>query len=114
MTIHKMVRPFATDTLAAAARAVCSDARTAGVLRAMMSVLLTEALICYRVEVDERARRVRTAAGRLSSPDVLELLLDLPIGWPVPITSLTRRERDALGSAAGLTAGGGRFLRVSG
>jgi hypothetical protein len=64
----------------------------------MMSVLRTEALICHRVDVGERARRVRTAAGRLSSPDVLELLLDLPVGWPVPITSLTRRERDALGS----------------
>jgi len=61
-----------------------------------MSVLGTEALICYSLNGAEHARRVGVGAGALSSPDVLEMLLGLPVAMPVPVRSLTERERVAL------------------
>ena len=44
----------------------------------------------------EAARRCQASAGSLCSADLLELLLGLPVGMPVPVTSLTRRESAAL------------------
>jgi hypothetical protein len=61
-----------------------------------MSIMGTEALICYQIDDREHARRRRAGAGAISSADVLELLLGLPIAMPVLAASLTRRERAAL------------------
>jgi hypothetical protein len=61
-----------------------------------MSIMGTEALICYKFDDGEHARRRRAGAGTISSADVLELLLGLPIAMPVQVASLTRRERAAL------------------
>ena len=59
-----------------------------------------EALICYRLDDGEHARRRRAGAGAISSADVLELLLGLPIAASVPVASLTCRERAALDRAS--------------
>lgn len=64
-----------------------------------MPIMGTEALICYQFHDSEHARRRRAGPGTISSADVLELLLSLPIGMPVPVASLTGRERAALKSA---------------
>jgi hypothetical protein len=61
-----------------------------------MSIMGTEALICYRFDDGEHERRQRTGAGVILSADALELLLGLPVAMPVPVTSLTRRERAVL------------------
>jgi hypothetical protein len=58
-----LVRPFTTDTLGAATRAVSPDVRIGGALWRMMTVLGTEALICYRVDIGEQASRVQAEAG---------------------------------------------------
>jgi hypothetical protein len=56
----------------------------------------TEALICYQLNDREHARRRHAGMRAISSADVLELLLGLPIAIPIPVASLTRRERAAL------------------
>ena len=61
-----------------------------------MPIMGAEALICYRFDAAEHARRQRVGAGAISSADVLELLLGLPVAVPVPVASLTCRERAAL------------------
>jgi hypothetical protein len=61
-----------------------------------MSIMGTEALLCYRLDDSEHARRRQAGTGVILSADVLELLLGLPIGMPIPVVSLTRRERAAL------------------
>lgn len=84
------------ERLAAAARAVSPTARGSEVNCAVMPVMGTEALICYRVDTAEAERRRRAGAETIASADVLELLLDLPLGVPVPVTSLSHREDAAL------------------
>jgi hypothetical protein len=84
------------ETLAAAARAASPAVRAGEVHFALIPVMGAEALVCYRLDDGEAARRHRSRAGSLCSADVLELLLGLPIGMPVPVTSLTRRETAAL------------------
>lgn len=86
----------AAETFTAAARAASPTVRSDGVQRTLMSIMGTEALICYQFDRREHARRRRAGAGAISSADVLELLLGLPIAMPVPAASLTRRERAAL------------------
>lgn len=85
-----------TETFTAAARAASRTVGSDDVRRTLMPIMGTEALICYQFDDGEHARRRRTGAGAISSADVLELLLDLPIAMPVPVASLTRRECAAL------------------
>src|ERR1700735_2808204 len=84
------------ERFTAAARAASSGVRSDEVRRTLMSIMGTEALVCYKLDDGEHARRQRAGAGTISSADVLELLLGLPIAMPVPVISLTRRERTAL------------------
>jgi hypothetical protein len=84
------------ETFTAAAHAASSKLRAVDVRRALVPILGTEALICYRLCEGEHRRRQQSMAGAIGSADVLELLLDLPFAMPVPITSLTDRERSAL------------------
>lgn len=84
------------ELLAAAARAASPAVRASEVQCALVPVMGAEALICYRLDDGEAARRRRAGAGSLCSADVLELLLGLPVGMPVPVTSLARRESAAL------------------
>jgi len=87
------------ETFAAAALAASRGKPTGGLRRAAMSIFRTETLVSYRLDESEHARRTAVGAGELPSADVLELLLGLPTGMPVPVSSLTRRERWALDSA---------------
>jgi hypothetical protein len=84
------------ETFAAAAHAASPMVRSDEVRRAVMPIMGTEALVCYQVDDGEHARRQRAGVGAISSADVLELLLGLPIAMPVPIAALTPRERAAL------------------
>jgi len=87
------------EAFGAAARAASATVRADEVRRTLTSIMGTEALVCYRFDDGEHARRQRASAGVIASADVLELLLGLPIAMPVPVASLTRRERAALGLA---------------
>jgi hypothetical protein len=85
------------DVFSVAARAAVAGQK-AGVRRRMMSLFGADALVCYRLDSREHARRRRAGVRDVSSADVLELMLGLPVGMPVPIASLTGRELAALRS----------------
>ena len=59
-------------------------------------VMGTEALISYRLDDGEHERRKNAGAKAITSAEVLELLLNLPVDMPVPEAALTRRERAAV------------------
>lgn len=84
------------ETLAAAAWAASTAVRASEVRCVLMPALRTEALICYRLNAGEAERRRQARAGSICSADVLDLLLALPLGMPVPASSLTHRECAAL------------------
>jgi hypothetical protein len=90
----------AADVFTAAARAASSSGGSGEVRRALMPIMGAEALVCYRLDDGEHARRRRAGTGAILSPDVLELLLSLPIAASVPVASLTCRERAALDRAS--------------
>lgn len=84
------------EILRAAARAASPAARCGGARFTAVSAMGAEALVCYRLDEAEAGRRRLAGAGAITSADALELLLGLPVGMPVPVTSLTRREEGAL------------------
>ena len=84
------------QALTAAARAASPAVRSGAVSCTVMPVLGVEALICYRLDDREVMRRRRAGAGAIPSADLLELLLGLPVGMPVPVSALTSREGAAL------------------
>jgi hypothetical protein len=90
---------FALERLAAAARAVSTIDLGTGVRTAPMSIMGIKALVCYRMDAAEDTRRRRMSAGPIVSADVLDLLLGLPLGLPVPVAALTRQERGRLARA---------------
>ncbi|MFH8387572.1 hypothetical protein ACH4E7_42935 [Kitasatospora sp. NPDC018058] len=53
-----------------------------------LSILGTRALVLYRIDEAEHRRREAVGAEQLDSIPVLECLLGLPIGLPVPVDSL--------------------------
>jgi len=64
--------------------------------QAVVPVLGTRAVLRFRLDLVEDDRRRRAHSGAIRSPEVLDLLLGLPVGVPVPIGSLTPSERSAL------------------
>lgn len=86
-------------TLAAAVEVASQGKPTNGLRSTTMRIFQTEALIIYRLDESEHARRSVAASEQVPAAEVLELLLGLPIGMPVPVDSLTHRERAALRSA---------------
>jgi hypothetical protein len=64
--------------------------------QAVVNVLGTRGLLRYRFDPYEDERRRQAHVGAIPNPQVLDLLLGLPIGISVPITSLTPLERSAL------------------
>ncbi|GAB2840869.1 hypothetical protein GCM10027176_50880 [Actinoallomurus bryophytorum] len=70
-----------------------SDAQSRVVLQGVPAVF------SYRLEA-EAGRRRRAGLGAITSPDILQFLLGLPVGVPVPLAALTRPERSVLRSAA--------------
>jgi hypothetical protein len=63
---------------------------------AVVQALGTQALLWYRIDPREHQRRRRMHLGPILNPEVLNLLLGLPVGMSVPITSLAPLERSAL------------------
>lgn len=86
------------EMLAQAVRVPSNDLPP-GAQTKFISIMGTSALVRYRFDGLEAARRKASGLGGISSPDVLNLLLDLPLGMPVPVKSLTRWERLALRAA---------------
>jgi hypothetical protein len=84
------------ETFTAAARAASPMVRSGAVRRTVLPIMGTEALVYYHLDDGEHARRRRVGARPISSADVLELLLGLPLAMPVPVAALTSRERAAL------------------
>jgi hypothetical protein len=83
-----------TDLAAAAARVIASLEGQ----HAAVAVLGTPALLRYRLDRQEDDRRRRAGLRAIRSPEVVELLLGLPVGAAVPVASLTPSERSALRS----------------
>jgi hypothetical protein len=103
------------EAFTAAARAASPIAWSDKVRRTLTSIMGAEALICYRLDDGEHARRQQAGARAISSADVLELLLGLPIATPVPVASLTCRERAALkrASRGAVSVCGGEVTRYA-
>jgi hypothetical protein len=101
------------DVFTAAARAASSTGGGGEVQRALMPIMGAEALVCYRLDDGEHARRRRTDTGAILSADVLELLLGLPVAASVPVDSLTCREHAALDRASNgaVSVRGGQVTR---
>lgn len=64
--------------------------------QAVVPILGVQALLRYRFDVQEDDRRRQWRLGAIRDPEVLELLLGLPVGISVPVSSLTASERSAL------------------
>lgn len=56
----------------------------------------SSAMIAYTADRYEHERRTANGMGPLLSSDHLELLMSLPIGWQVPIQSLSHRDQRRL------------------
>ncbi|MFD8105333.1 hypothetical protein [Streptomyces microflavus] len=65
-------------------------------LAKVVPVLGTEALFFYRMDDAEHERREAVGAARLDRMHPLEVLLNLPVGLPVPLASLEKQERRAV------------------
>ncbi|MFJ7590437.1 hypothetical protein ACIQZO_24245 [Streptomyces sp. NPDC097617] len=65
---------------------------------ALVEAFGTEAVVAYRYDALERERRAAEGMPPLTRPDVLNLLMSLPLGEPVPIGSLSVREGRVLKS----------------
>lgn len=65
---------------------------------ALVEAFGTEAVVAYRYDACERERRAADGMPPLTRPDVLDLLMSLPLGEPVPAGSLSERERRVLKS----------------
>lgn len=63
---------------------------------ALVRTLGTSALLWYRVDEREHARRQLVGLRAVTRPEVLDLLLGLPEGEPVPVSALSAREKAAL------------------
>jgi hypothetical protein len=68
----------------------------AGARFGLVNILGSQALVAYRADEVEQSRRARAGAEPLVRPDVLDLLMGLPLNEPVPLSSLTLAERRAL------------------
>jgi hypothetical protein len=101
---------LAEITKAAPERARDGAGGEAGV--GVVPILGTTALLCYRLD-KEAGRRRRAGLGAVTSPDVLGLLLGLPVGVGVPLSSLTAEERSVLPAApsGAVTVDGGLVIR---
>jgi hypothetical protein len=56
----------------------------------------SDVMIAYGRDRAEHDRRTDCGTGALQSSEQLELLMSLPIGWPVPVRSLSYREQRLL------------------
>ncbi|MFI6004956.1 hypothetical protein ACIA98_31890 [Streptomyces sp. NPDC051366] len=65
---------------------------------ALVEAFGTEAVVAYRYDERERERRAADGMPPLTRPDVLNLLMALPLGEPVSASSLSERERRVLKS----------------
>ncbi|MBT2407991.1 MULTISPECIES: hypothetical protein [unclassified Streptomyces] len=65
---------------------------------AVVEAFGAEAVVAYRRDARECARRATAGMPALTRPDVLDLLMALPVGEPVPVDSLSERERRVLKS----------------
>ncbi|MFC5147048.1 hypothetical protein [Streptomyces aureoversilis] len=65
---------------------------------AVVEAFGAKAVAAYRYEAQERERRTAVGMPPLTRPEVLNLLMALPLGEPVPAGSLSEKERRVLKS----------------
>lgn len=85
------VCPETVSEAASAFSGVGADVRSRVVLQGVSAVL------SHRLEAEAQRRR-RAGLGAITSPDVLQFLLGLPVDTPVPLAALSRPERSVLRS----------------
>jgi hypothetical protein len=104
-----------TDTVQLASRRV-ADFVPADRDWSLLQMFGSDVLIAHRVDEGEHERRRRDGLGVLLSSDHLELLMSLPVGWPVPVSSLSHRDQGTLRrlpvGAVRLAAGAAERLAV--
>lgn len=101
----------------AAARPGTGFAVSAGAQVGRVRVFGRPAAVVYRLDAGELRRRHEAGLGAVTRMDLLDLLLALPRGCPVPYDSLTERERDLLrslpaGCVESVSCGVIRYLAV--
>ena len=84
----------------AVALAASSSTNRADVCWRTLPILKTRALLGYRLDREEHERWRRLGLGGVVDAGQLELMLGLPVGLPVPVTSLTNLERVRLRKAS--------------
>lgn len=84
-----------TDTVQLASRRV-ADFVPADRGWSLLQMFGSDVLIAHRVDEAEHDRRQRDGLGVLLSSDHLELLMSLPVGWPVPVSSLSHSDQRTL------------------
>lgn len=87
-----LASPSVGTSVRAAAAAVLDPA----VLSVSLQLMGSQALLFYRHDTEECARRARVSAARLDSLDALQTLLELPVDEPVALASLPARLRSAV------------------
>ncbi|MFD3373730.1 MULTISPECIES: hypothetical protein [unclassified Streptomyces] len=62
----------------------------------VLNIFGFDTVVAYREDAREIERRVSAGAAELTNRRALDLLMNLPLGEPVPVTSLSEVERRAL------------------
>jgi|GEM_PF-1172375 hypothetical protein len=102
MTGYERVLPMrgttqvSPDVVKDVAFAVCSGLGGTDCQKFPVWVQGIRAVLLVRLDVNECDRRVAGGLDAVSSPDILRILLGLPLGEPVPYAALTAAERSAL------------------
>jgi len=89
------VRDICVDTVQSASRRI-ADLVPAESAWTSVRMFGSDAMIAYSRDRVEHDRRTTCGTGALLSSDHLELLMSLPIGWPVPVRSLSYRDQRLL------------------
>ncbi|MFJ8637482.1 hypothetical protein [Streptomyces sp. NPDC093568] len=87
---------LANSVISRSVRTASAALLEAGSQTKVASLQGTEALFFHRLDATEHARRQEVAAERLDRMAVLETLLTLPVGIPVPLASLDAGQRRAV------------------
>lgn len=89
------MRDICEDSVQAASRRI-ADLVPAESKWTTVRMFGSDVMIAYGRDQAEHGRRMDCGMGALLSPEHLELLMSLPIGWPVPVRSLSYREQRLL------------------
>ncbi|MFE2470094.1 hypothetical protein [Streptomyces mirabilis] len=87
---------LASPSVGTSVRAASAALLDPAALSVSLQLMGSQALLFYRLDEEECARRARVSAARLDSLDALQTLLELPVDEPVALASLPARLRSAV------------------